>query len=206
LVVVSPGLFDEELFMSKDIFHEREAAEEAVYFRQQDEKLIEKIRAKAKLAELAAALADKLQVDDPQLLQRIVALGVTRETGSAFLLLPLVQVAWADGKVTHHERDAVLNIGARRGLQPNGAEHAQVIKWLGERPSEDHYEAALEAIRIGLSVLPPAEARERVNAILDTCREVATAAGALGKVLHLHGMSAQAQGVMDHIKSKLEVS
>jgi hypothetical protein len=191
--------------MSKDIFRAREEAEEAVYFHQQDEKLIEKLRARAKLAEIAAALADKLHVDNPQLLQRIAELGVVRGTGAAFLLLPLVQVAWADGKVTHHERDAVLRIGQHRGLEPGGPEHAQITKWLAERPSEAHFDAALEAIRVGLTVLPPAEARERAGGILDACREVATAAGALGKVLHLHGVSAQAQGMLDQIKSRLEV-
>jgi hypothetical protein len=191
--------------MSKDIFHDREAAEEAVYFHQQDAKLIEKLRAKARLAEIAGALADKLNVDNPQLLQRIAGLGVVRGTGAAFLLLPLVQVAWADGKVTHHERDAVLRIGARRGLEEGGPEHAAIAKWLSERPSEEHFELALEAIRVGLTVLPPAEAQERAHGILDACREVATAAGALGKVLHLHGVSPQAQAVLDLIKSKLEV-
>ena len=50
-------------------------------------------------------LAVKLQIDDPALLRRIMALGVTLDTGAAFLLAPLVQVAWAEGGVTDRERE-----------------------------------------------------------------------------------------------------
>ena len=47
------------------------------------------IRERAHLQEVASALAEKLRVDDPDLLQRVVKLGVTRETGAAILMAPL---------------------------------------------------------------------------------------------------------------------
>jgi len=48
--------------MTRDIFRDRERAEEDAYFRQQDAKLIAKLRQKAQLSEIAHALAEKLQV------------------------------------------------------------------------------------------------------------------------------------------------
>ena len=81
--------------MEQDIFKERERALEAVYFHDQDAKLIEKLRESDRLAEIAVALAEKLQVDNPELLRRVMELGVTLATAPAFLLAPLVQVAWA---------------------------------------------------------------------------------------------------------------
>jgi hypothetical protein len=192
--------------MSKDMFRARGEAEEAVYFHQQDERLIEKIRAKARVAEIAGALADKLHVDNPQLLERIAALGITRDTGGAFLLLPLIQTAWADGHVSHHERDAILRIGAERGVLPGSADHARIDQWLSQRPSDELFDAALEAIRVGVSVLPGPELRDRIAGIVDACREVASASGPLGKVLHPHGggISARKQATLDLIRSRLE--
>ena len=83
-----------------DILREKERGEEAQYFRRKDQELLQKLREKAQLDELANMLGQKLQVDDPVLLKRIVADGVTLETGAAFLLAPLVQIAWAEGKVS----------------------------------------------------------------------------------------------------------
>jgi hypothetical protein len=72
--------------MDKDIFKERERSLEEEYFRTHDAKLIEKLRERGKVEEIAEALAVKLQIDDPALLRRIMALGVTLDTGAAFLL------------------------------------------------------------------------------------------------------------------------
>ena len=84
--------------MEKDIFKERGRALEAAYFHDQDAKLIEKLRESARLEEVAIALAEKLQVDNPDLLLRVMELGVTLDIAPAFLLAPLVQVAWAEGR------------------------------------------------------------------------------------------------------------
>ena len=96
--------------MEKDIFKERERAREAAHFRQEDARLIERLRQEAKLEEIAIALAEKLQVDNPDLLLRVMELGVTVDSAPAFFLAPLVQVAWAQGTVTEQERDTVLRL------------------------------------------------------------------------------------------------
>src|SRR5687768_1080604 len=96
--------------MTKDIFRDRERGEEQAYFREQDARLIAKLRQKAQLSEIAHALAEKLHADEPALFERIQKLGVTLDTGSAFILAPLVEVAWVDGYVSNPERDTILRI------------------------------------------------------------------------------------------------
>ena len=135
--------------MTKDIFRERERGEEDAYFRQQDAKLIAKLRQKAHFSEIAHALAEKLHADEPALLERIQKLGVTLDTGSAFILAPLVEVAWIDGEVSHAERDTILRIAKQRGVEPGSADYDQLLDWLAHRPSDEVFETALEAIRIG---------------------------------------------------------
>src|SRR6185503_5944233 len=112
----------------------------------------EKLRQKAQLSEIAHALAEKLHADEPALLERIQKLGVTLDTGSAFILAPLVEVAWVDGHVSNAERDTILHIAKQRGVEPGSADYRQILDWLDHRPSDEVFQAALEAIRIGLAV------------------------------------------------------
>jgi hypothetical protein len=151
----------------------RERALEEAYFRAQDARLLEKLRAQATLGELANALKEKLEVDDPQLLLRIRDLGLTQETGAALLLAPFVQVAWAEGSVSKHARSLVLEIATLRGLDPHSPAYATLAKWLEHRPSDDLFETALTTIREGLSVLTPVEQDERIRRIIWVCRRVA---------------------------------
>lgn len=190
--------------MGMDIFKERERSFEEEYFRKHEAKLIEKLRERARLEEIAEALAVKLQVDNPELLEGIMALGVTLDTAAAFLLAPLVQVAWAGGAVTNHEREAVLRVATARGVEKDSPAYAQLEKWLRQRPGDTLFDAAIKAIKTGLSVLTPAEQAERTKRIVDACRQVAEASGGLGKVLGVSsGVSGEEGVLLDAIASTL---
>jgi hypothetical protein len=191
--------------MAKDIFKDRERSEEERYIRDHDAKLIEKLREKARLEEIVKALAESLQVGDPELLDRARALGITLETGPAFLLAPLVQVAWAEGKVTDREREAVLRLAAARGVEAGSAAHAQLVEWLRNRPSDALFDTALETIRAGLSRLPPAEREERAAQIVAACREISEASGGgLPRALGLAtGTSGEETSVLERITAAL---
>jgi hypothetical protein len=190
--------------MDKDIFKERERSLEEEYFRKQDAKLLEKLRERGEVEDIAKALAAKLEVDDPELLGRIIALGVTLETGGAFLLAPLVQVAWGEGSVTDRECEAVLRFATDRGIEKGSVAYAQLVEWLRARPGDQFFDTAVEAIKVGLSVLPSAERAERVKRIVDACREVAGASGGLGRLLGLGtGISSDEESILEAIASTL---
>jgi hypothetical protein len=190
--------------MTKDIFEERERAEEAVYFRSQDEKLIEKLRENARLEEIVQALAESLQANNPELLRRVMALGIQLETGPAFLLAPLVQVAWAEGKVNDRERDVVLRLARDRGVEEGSPADARLREWLEKRPADSLFDTAMEVLRAGLSVLPPELREERVRGIVKACHEVAEASGGLAKLLGLtSGVSHEEEALLDGITATL---
>jgi len=205
-----PSLKDRTLFVTmtvpmRDIFKERERGFEADYFRKQDEKLLAKMRERARLQEVAQALADKLRVDDAELLHRVAELGLTRETGPAILLAPLVQVAWAEGEVTERERDVVLELAASRGVERGSPPWVQLEEWLVRRPSDELFETALEVMKAGLAVFPPDERAQRIGEIVGGCRRVAKASG--GSLLQLLGMGSgideDEAAVLDAIAAKL---
>jgi hypothetical protein len=193
----------------KDILKDRGRGEEADHFRREDAKLIEKMRERARLGEIAKALAAKLRVDDAELLRRVTDLGLDQDTGQAILLAPLVQVAWAEGHVSDAERAVVLELAASRGVTPGMPAHDKLLEWLKRRPSDALFETATEVMRVGLSVLPPAERDERIKGIVDGCRRIAAASG--GGLARLLGMSDAAvsgdeSAVLDAIATKLHAA
>ena len=190
--------------MDKDMFKEREHSLEEEYVRRHEAKLLEKLRERGRLEEIARAVAVELQIDNPDLLRRIVALGVTLDTGAAFLLAPLVQIAWAGGTVTDRERETVLRLAGERGLEKASPAHAQLVEWLRVRPADELFDTAMEAIKAGLSVLPPEERADRVKRIVEACRQVAAASGGLSRLLGLGtGVSGEEESILDAIAATL---
>src|SRR5262245_52270492 len=131
-----------------DLLKERGRGEEIDYFRRVDAQLIEKMRQRARLSEVAQALAAKLRVDDAELLRRIAELGLNQETGTTILLAPLVQVAWADGEITEAERAVVVELAASRGVVAGTPVHDKLLEWLRQRPSDALFETAMEVMRV----------------------------------------------------------
>lgn len=175
--------------MQDRIFGDREKAAEEAYFRQADARLLETLRQKAHLDDIAVALGQKLQVDNPDLLQRVRDLGITLETAAALFMAPLVQVAWAGGSVTRGEHDAVLRIARERQIATDSPAYAQLEAWLKKHPDDEVFDTAVEVIKAGFSVLPPAEREARIKAVLDACHDVAVSSGStLGFVLGLKNL------------------
>jgi hypothetical protein len=181
---------------------------EANYFRNEDERLLAKLREGATLDEIAKAVRDKLQVDDPDLLQRVRALGITPETASAFLVAPLVQVAWGGGTVTREERETVLDLARERGVEDGSPSQAQLVSWLDKRPDDELFETSIEVIKRSLAVLPHYEQQERVRRIVDACHEVAKASGSkISWVLGLFdGINSSEASILDNITKALKLA
>ena len=191
--------------MENELFKERGNANEAAYFRQQDAKLIETLRERAPLDQIAAALGEKLQVENPELLERVRKLGLTVETAPALFLTPLVQVAWVDGSVSDQEMEAVLRLAQARGIELNSPVASQLMEWLKNRPSDAVFDAGLEVIKYSFAVLPEGEREDRIKKVVEACHEVASASGGgLAKVLGLgSSVSTIEASMLDVINSTL---
>lgn len=191
--------------MDKGIFGAREKALEDQYMRQQEAKLLEKLRQDASLDEIATALAAKLQVDNPELLARAREAGVTTETAAAFFLAPLVQVAWAQGEVGKPEHDAVLRLSQDRGVELGTPAFAQLESWLASRPSDALFDAALDVIKAGFAPLSHSEREDRIGRVLHACHEVAAAsASKVGRYLGISdGVSTAESTVIEAIGNRL---
>jgi len=160
-----------------DIFGDRRKALEDSFFHERDQFLLEKIRMELEAIEEHRHLAHVSGILDDKVLASLVKAGVRAETLAAVSLIPLVEVAWADGAVSADEREAVLKGAADNGIKEGSASHELLKHWLKDRPDVRIIAAWKEYAR-ALAKAMPADAmlvvRERV---IGRCRKVAEATG-----------------------------
>src|SRR3712207_6458364 len=97
---------------------------EEEYFRKQDQELIERMRKAAATARERQELEAKTGVHDPELLRDLQELGFTPDTVSLLPLMPLLQVAWAEGGVSAAERTLIVQFARQRGVLAGSAADA----------------------------------------------------------------------------------
>ena len=110
---------------------------EDAFFHRVDQQLREAIRAEIVEKESEAALKVALGVSDHSLLAELVAIGVQPETVAAIALIPLVAVAWADGKVDDNQRRRILEAEQELHIRRGSPSHRLLEHWLDENPGED---------------------------------------------------------------------
>ena len=101
--------------MSDDAFMKRRQAFEEEFFNKENQKLKDKLRAELEKKHTRDELVALTGVEDTQVLDALMALNVDKGTFAAFALLPLIEVAWADGKVDDKERAGAAGCRRRAG-------------------------------------------------------------------------------------------
>lgn len=123
------------------VLDERRQALEEAFFRKQDEALRTRIRREREHASAREALAAHTPRADAALLDRLVELGIRVESLAALMLVPLVEVAWADGTMDPREREAVLAAAEASGVELDSPSHALLESWTTDRPPAALYES-----------------------------------------------------------------
>lgn len=116
-----------------DALHERGKSLEEAFFAKQSRDLIEKLKTQDQTAEAVDALRKATGIADESVLEGMVELGLGPETVASLSLVPLVDVAWADGEILEAERQAILEAAHSAGLD-NAATNELLSGWLKRRP------------------------------------------------------------------------
>lgn len=75
---------------------------------------------------------------------------------------------------------------------------------MNERTAQELFDAALQAVKVGISVLPEPERSEGIKVIVALCHRVAGVSGGLARFLGLSaGIANEEQLVLDAIGAKL---
>lgn len=181
--------------------HSAAKALEDAFFARENAHLLEQLRAKAQKEERREALRAVIQVQDEQLVDHLLELGLGPETVLAVALVPLAMVAWADGSMQPKEREAILRAAAEKGIVPGSIAQQVLESWLTQPPSAALIEAWKRYTRTIWPSLTPHE-REEVRLVgLERARGVAEAAGGflgLGS-----GITAKERAVLDELAQVL---
>ena len=168
--------------MSTDMFEARRKALEEAFFQKQNAELVDKIRTTFLRKATREELRKFTGISNEEVLDRLVALNVSGETLAAFNLLPLVEVAWADGKVDDKEREVIVNSLAEEGIHVGTTAYNLLLNALEHRPTVDGrkaWYAYAEELKHKLT------AREREAFVSDLLRKAHAVAAASGGLLDL---------------------
>jgi hypothetical protein len=74
-----------------------------------------------------------MNLDSDPVIDVLVELDVHAETVAAFSIVPLIEVAWADGGIHDKERAAILKAAEERGIEIGSPNHDLFERWLDEK-------------------------------------------------------------------------
>ncbi len=104
------------------------------FFRKEDQKIIQKLREMRQMKETREALAQVSGIKNEAILNKLVELEVRPETIAALALIPLIEVAWADGKIDEKERNAILKATETVGFAGRDIDRVLLEEWLDKKP------------------------------------------------------------------------
>lgn len=162
-----------------DALHDRGRALEEEYFRRKDRELIEKIRQKAAAEDAQRALGAVTGLDDPDVLRELQALGFTPETIALLPLMPVLQVAWAEGGVTPVERHLIEKLASARGIAPGSGADAQLMDWLANKPADTVFQGAARLIHALFESGSSLTADLTAEGLVEYCEQVASVSGGM---------------------------
>jgi hypothetical protein len=169
--------------MSDEILGERRKALEESFFAKESEKLRKALQQKQTVENRKATLSAASGITDDAVLEKLIELDIHADTLAALTLVPLVEVAWADGAVDDKERSAILSAAKDTGL--SGESATLLDGWLAARPSYDVVLAWKGYVTALVSTMDAADKDKLEQDLLGRARTVAESAGGflgIGKI------------------------
>jgi hypothetical protein len=179
-----------------DALHKREKALEEEFFAKKNRQLLDKLKATFDQQVTREKLQAATGITDPQVLERLIALQVRGETMTAFWLYPLVEVAWADGKLDRRERDAILEAAVGAGIERGSPGYEALEAAMADGPTEARRRVWFAYAKDLASRLDANERRRVREDLVARARKVAEASGGL---LGVGKVSAAEQRILDAV-------
>jgi hypothetical protein len=170
------------------------------YFRKRDRELIERMRQAAAVEQTRKDLQAKTGLQDPELLSDLQELGFTPETVALLPLVPVLQVAWAEGGVSATERKLVIDLARSRGIEPGTPADRQLTEWLDRQPAARVFDGATRLIRAMLD-RPDAASGVSADGLMKYCESIASASGGM---FGIGRISAEERAILSNISATLK--
>lgn len=184
--------------MHENTLDERRRALEEEYFRADNERKIAALRERSRAEHDREALAAMAGTAEPAVLDELLALHVEPSTLAAFALVPLVEVAWANGALEPGERRAILRDVDTARLPEGSAAREALEGWLEERPAASVMDVWVDYTKAVAAQLAP-EVLSHVRA--ETMVRVRAVAEAAGGLLGVHRVSDEEAAVIARVEA-----
>lgn len=170
------------------------------FFAHLDQQLLEKLRDEQATTQTVASIMKITGINDEKLATELANVGVTIETLTAFRLVPLVAVAWADDRLEENERDVILQAAQKSGIDPAEPAMDMLKAWTLRRPGHElldawcHYSKALSATLNG-----------EMRAVLqkEIIEQVQSVARSTGGVLGFGSISPSEKAIIERVEQAL---
>ncbi len=150
---------------------------EEAFFMQRDAQLIEQHKKLEEMKKTRESLAEISGIRNPKILDKLIELEVSPSILASLTILPLVEVAWADGELNQKERKAILDASVKGGFVEGSIDYNLLNAWLKAKPSPKFLEAWVHFIQGLKEVLNTKELDDLKFEVLDRARKVAESAG-----------------------------
>jgi hypothetical protein len=168
-----------EPIVSETSLEERGRALENQFYEKENREKLAAMKAKLDAQKSKEELRKASGMTDDAVLDRLAALGMRANTIAALSLVPLIQVAWADGSIHDNERSAILQGAAGKGLDEGSDGYELLQSWLQRKPDEDLFTAWESYIKALTAQLNDEQNRLLKNQIVGFAKMVAAAAGGI---------------------------
>ena len=187
--------------MSEVTLEERGRALEDQFFEKENQEKLSAMKHKLDTQRSKDELRRASGMSDDAVLDRLVALGLRANTIAALSLVPLVQVAWADGAIQDNERTAILQGAHGKGLEEGTDGYELLQSWLKNQPGDELFTAWESYIKALASQLNDEQNRLLKTQIVGFAKMVATAAGG---ILGFGKVSASEEAVLTQIEAAFQ--
>jgi hypothetical protein len=177
---------------------ERGRALENQFYEKQDQEKLAAMKDKLDAQSSKDDLRKASGMTDDAVLDKLVHLGMKANTIAALSLVPLIEVAWADGEIQDNERTAILQGAHGKGLEQGSDGYELLQSWLKSKPSSELLDAWEAYIKALASQLNDEQNRLLKNQIVGFAKMVAASAGGF---LGIGRVSATEEKVLARIES-----
>jgi len=163
--------------MADTSLQDRQHALEAAFYREDTETYRVQLELREEEKDALEDLATASGISDEAILRRLAGLGIRADTLAALTLIPLIEVAWADGKMDAKEQEAILFGAESTGISRQSPSHGLLRIWIEDPPAPDLVDAWREFISMLSREFSDEQRTHLRRNILDRAHQVAEAAG-----------------------------
>jgi hypothetical protein len=158
---------------------------ENAFFLEQDKLLIKKLAELKKMQESKETLRAVSGITNEHILEKLVNLNITPQSVAALTVVPLIEVAWADGHVDENEKSLILSQIEKHGIKKGSVEHDLTELWLTHKPDDHLLTAWAHLVEDICSKMNKTEKKEFQESLLRDTHAIANSSGGflgLGKI------------------------